>query len=118
LNGTTICRENKYDSSNTEKRIGSVLGLLVEVLVTFRSMVVVLVEVWIGVEVAVWVRVLALVGIAVEVWVGVLALVEVSVEVEVKVVVIKVLTNERRTYEKRNAMPHRGVLSDRGRLYP
>ena len=74
MNGTTICRENKYDSSNTEKRIGSVLGLLVEVLVTFRSMVVVLVEVWIGVEVAVWVRVLALV--------------EVSVEVEVKVVVI------------------------------
>jgi hypothetical protein len=77
-----------------------------------------LVEVWVGVEVEVWVGVLALVGIAVEVWVGVLALVEVSVEVEVKVVVIKVLTNERRTYEKRNGMPHRGVLSDRGRLYP
>ena len=45
-------------------------------------------------------------------------MVEVSVEVEITVEVIKVLTNERRTYEKRNAMPHRGVLSDRGRLYP
>ena len=47
-----------------------------------------------------------------------MALVEVSVEVEVKVVVIKVLTNERRTYEKCNVMPRRGVLSGRGRLYP
>ena len=41
-----------------------------------------------------------------------------AVLVTVLVEVIKVLTNERRTYEKRNAMPHRGVLSDRGRLYP
>ena len=99
MNGTTICPENKYDS-NTKKRAGRV----VEVVVALGNSVVL-----VGTEVG-----------AVMVWVlvGVDVAVEVEVEIAVVVEVIKVLTNERRTYEKRNAMPHRGVLSDRGRLYP
>ncbi len=81
MNGTTNYLGNKSnDTSNTEKRAGSVLGLVVVVRVTFRSMVVVLVEVALR-DSGVLVGELAG-GVA-----GELAGV-VSVEVEVKVVVI------------------------------
>ena len=58
------------------------------------------------------------VEVMVEGMVGVGVVAEVAVMVGVGVEVIEVLTNERRTYEKANDMPRRGVLSDRGRLYP
>jgi hypothetical protein len=68
--------------------------------------------------VAVGVLVVVGVGVEVEVLVVVGVVVEVGVAVVVEVEVIRVLTNERRTYEKANDMPRRGVLSDGGRLYP
>ena len=71
------------------------------------------VEVVVALEVEV-----VVVEVMVEGMVGVGVVAEVAVMVGVGVEVIEVLTNERRTYEKANDMPRRGVLSNRGRLYP
>lgn len=104
MNGTTNCLGNKSNDGSTLENSTRI----VEVAVKGEVVVVVDVGEVVGVVVVV-VMVVVVVGV-VKVVVGRM--------VEVEVEVIKVLTNERRTYEKRNAMPHRGVLSDRGRLYP